>query len=349
MRLFGSRKRLVSDAMASVAEDIALKLGLEPQRIIRALKKDPTSGLHEILCAHQNELLPFAAKKMGMQTQLLRKRCQDIVLKTPARGQSTLANAWCSFDHQRFKISVNLPLMIFCWKMAILWASRVGVMSVPGHPEGNTKISFDESVSMAKELMEAFWKGTIEQANLSSVQLSRNQTIFAGFVCDYSERFVLGHELGHVLIKYAQHCISDVLDWAMSHAAMVISLLLKQFPEWSENIDEMRKVREWAEEYAADSIGMNILLTSVNGGQQRIKCYLATELFFTTCNILEQFSFHYKYANPFTLGSHPFSIERVRTLRAAVDKSENANVLEMVEFFEKVGNDILRELGIAPL
>lgn len=338
-------KKLDTENAFKVA--IGEHVGLTPEQTVQAMSKDPMKGLEESIQYHAKVLLPHVAKMMQMPMGNFRRRFSGISIKTPPKADYLLSNAWCVLDKNSFYVFVNLPLMLFCWKMGKLWATRVGVMGIPGKPNEDTKYSFDETVSIAEKLMNAFCEGRIQRDEiLPAFGLTRNQTTFAGINCHYAELFVVGHEFGHAVIAYSEKQVRDLLKWTKSQASSLLSPLLNKLPDWPRTCDETSLIHHWAEEYACDSIGINLALATVHEELERIKVYWATELLMITCGMIEQFYNARKRGQAYVLTNHPFWVCRLAMLRALVDKATRQDVIDTSKFFEKLSRDIILKLGI---
>ncbi len=285
-----------------------------------------------------------------MESEELQRYFKPIILKPPERDEDHLVNGEVKFNGKDFQITINLALMDFFWHMAKLWATRIGVMDIPGYPREDSKISFDETVNFANMFMTAFCENRIcETQIVPALRLSKNQIIWAGNMCHYGERFVVAHEFGHVVIRFAPNRISDFLDWATTQSRRFISPLLNEFPDCPKSVGEDELVQKWSEEFTADLIGMHLVLATTEDEIERIKSYWAAELNFITFSLLEHFYYSKRYAQIYQLTDHPFDMMRLAILRSAADKSTRSDVLEVGRGIEKISRDILLRLGISPL
>lgn len=325
-------------------------LGLNPRDVARRLEEDADEGLQESIAYHYDKLLPYAARRIGLRTEELRRRSNGIVLRSPQRDAGSLVNAWSVFDRDRFSVIVNLPLMLFFWRMAKLWSTRVAPMEIPGHPREEAVFSFEATVRMAEKLMTAYWQGRRNEGEtVSLLRLSQSQTAFAGTICHYGERFVVSHELGHLVARDVCDGVSDLLDWAMLQARMFLSSLLRKYPDWPRGANEEDLVQRWGEEYAADLIGMHLVLDATESDFDRINTYWSVELTLITFGMLEEFCFSRDGGHLPPLTDHPFSACRLAMLRSFVHSPTHPEVLDILRFVENMSREILFRLGIRPV
>lgn len=296
--------------------------------------RDPNARLEQSIKNAADELLPYAANEIGVNEDELRKRFLGIrLVDEPAVN----ARTHFSEDKKTFKITVYVGLMMFFYKMVRLFASRVGIMDDSG-PIEKPKIRMDKTVAMVKSLMAAFWKdpvdseGILAEESIDILSLSDSQIKWSGIILSEVERFTIAHELGHVVINMRKFNHRDIPDLQIGRT---FARNIPNIPDdWIEG---------WAEEFAADLIGLNLSLKHGKDNITRIHIYSAADWGLLQFLMLETFyekKTHKSYLND----THPPANYRIAGLRIEAEKSNPPQVFQLAEACEDLADKILKHL-----
>jgi|GEM_PF-6778961 len=108
-----------------------------------------------------------------------------------------------SDDSQTFDIEIGIRLIGFLFKSVTLFVVRAKFLDEATNQREDPSHTIDEMTPVAKELMEAFWNGTLDGVlGFTMENMSRNRRIVRNSLIAGAERFVMGHELGHVVMKF---------------------------------------------------------------------------------------------------------------------------------------------------
>jgi hypothetical protein len=330
---------------------ISEHIGLPGDAARDITKTDIIEGLTKSITHHCHKALPHAAKMIGLSKGELQKYFLGAEVKEEVKINAVRE----SNEDNRFSVIIYQPLMSFYWHMAKLWATRVGVMEIPGSPLESTEFSFNETTAFAKELMEAFWTGRIHTAKIVPLlNLSKNQTIFAGKLLHYGECFAVAHEFGHAIIEIADGLgidqLSELSSWARSWARFYAHEFLESYPDYPKDpevtswgVEDFAQA--WAKEFTADLLGANMIMTSADNDIEKISILWAAETTLVMLGMLESY-YHYIFGQVFPLTSHPFSKLRLRMLRSIIQAPDNPEIADVGRAFEEFGEDIMEKIEI---
>ncbi len=301
-------------SMKSLAERFGVKLP----------NSTPEAGLQAALAAMESELRPHLLKHCGASETTYTRgfRGIDVRFTDDPNGFVSTGDGWKSF-----RITINSGLMLFLHQMSKLVSSVVGVMDDHGIKE-TTKIPFSKTVDAARSLMEAFWTQQLRPGlSFWMGDLSDSQNIFSAMTLANMERFVVGHELGHVACHLNPRL--DDLRAGRSIAALMKNIAGKHGADWGE-------------EYAADIVGMRLVIELQGSDMMRMTAYGAVELFFILLDMLEKYRI--KTGGPAEFGTHPPSELRFAVLRKVAGQSNPPAILQMGDAFSAFAKSILEKV-----
>lgn len=312
---------------------------------IRKLQRsrDPWKQLvpeyNRLLETTMNELLPYAAKMMGLGTRQLRKHIKSIAvtLKPAVNATATREPGAKAFD-----IRVYWGLMTYFHTMITVFLGRTGF----GVIENGSKervleeptVPFKKACSLAERAMIDFYgcgSGRARPEGTLLYELTDKQMVFWALFLEYAESFVIGHELGHLAIRLCPE--KTDLHIALRITKDIIS-----------NLDLSHKQKEsllteWGTEIGADLFGLGLLPNLGNNNVERVMAYSAAELSFIMFNMLEVFSVR-KYRQSPPIGAHPPSRLRLEVMRLAVRDSNPPDIFQIGKAMEEQANNILSAL-----
>ena len=300
--------------------------------------KDPLGALSGIVNSMAAKITPIAAKKIGISESALQKRITSIqILKIQdVNGFTSSSDNWKSFN-----IGVNLGLMLFFNSMAKLFHSRMAIL----HDDGTMsqpKITIDESVKMAKNLMNAYWNGTIyQEKGFDAIQLDDNQLMQAGIILSNAEHFVLAHEFGHIVLHTAQK--DKNITNMYNHFVTSTENMLNDSGLSPKDVRTMAPM--WGEELTCDWLGINLSFERFDPGLERMYAYTGTEFVFIAQNMLTMFlskTNHPEFVNT----SHPPSYIRLNALRATIGEHNPPQILQLGKGMEDFSNDLLKRMQL---
>lgn len=321
----------MSNPLESIGKRLHDKFGKLAPSPSSLSEKEVKRAISQTIEAGIDELLPIAAKEVGISKTELEKRLigRRFVFNADLNGSTSSTDRWATFD-----IQINLGLTQFYFHMVKMFATRIGVMGTATNAAEGSRITFDRTVQDTKDLMRAFFDShLLSHQGMPIIDLSKNQLIIADKILREIKIFVLAHEFGHIVI-HAKGARADELESA-TYIVNQILMGTSQTPE-----GEMARVKEsWSEEIAADLIGVKLSLARHNNDMDRILAYSSSELFFIILNMLETF-YARSYGQPPSVGTHPPSKIRLDVLRLAA-RDNNPSAHQMGQAFEQVANWIL--------
>ena len=285
--------------------------------------------MNKIIVDVAKQLSPHAAKRIGANSTTFHNRLTKVaMIEEPAvNGFVKTTDNW-----KTYQIYVNEGLMMFCYKIAKLFASRVAVMSDDGEPE----IPFGKTAACAKKLLAAFWSNTLyNTVGFNLMQLSNPQVMFASFIVHYAETFVVAHEFGHIVINTSS---SNPLQLAFVEDALK-AVLSGQV----EHNDLDSLVSAWGQEIASDIIGLGLCLQCGDDAWDRLRIYSGVQFLFIAQNMLETF-YEKTFNRPPPTGDHPPSKLRLQFIRSIVNKDSPASVAQIGNALEEMSNTILEAI-----
>ncbi len=285
---------------------------------------DPDAGLRTILTQMEGELRPHLLQYCGASEREYTKRFRgiDVRFTDDPNGYVSSADQW-----KTFRITINSGLMMFLHQMAKMASSVVGVMDDKGIKE-KTKIPFSKTLEAARALMEAFWTYQLRPGLTFWLgDLSENQVLFSSMMLVNMERYAVGHELGHVACRLNGR-VDDL------RAGRSIAALMKDLAREHEE--------DWGEEYAADIIGLRLLMELQPSDMMRLTAYGSAELFFILLDMLEKYRM--KTRGRVELGTHPPAELRFAVLRKVAGQSNPQSILQMGDAFSAFTKKIIEEV-----
>ena len=306
---------------------------LESLRDRLGLKLDLTSiqPLREHFNAVAASLIALAAEGIGISAEEFRKRFKGIRLvnSTEVNGQTITMDRW-----QTFEITLNLGLMVFFHQMATVFASSVTFTDDEGLRK-ETKIPFIKTKEVALNLMNAFWEQQLLKPGEGTFhldELSYEQGALGGGIVLCMEDFVIAHEFGHVMIHLKPIDADFILNY--------VSDELEQYSPGP--FSEIRN--QWSEEFAADLLGLNLLLNAVpQSDMGRILSYGGVELVFILEDMLEEF-FEKTFNQSYPAQSHPYARMRFDFLRKIMREENPKHAFQVGDTFSVLAKEILKAL-----
>lgn len=324
-------------------EQLCRYLNISRDDVANEGRRDPRRMLEAMLYVECIHLIPDVASCAGMSERQLRNSFSGLTI-VPTESDASV-NGWVAFDSDRFHIAVNLALVDYFHQMAKIWATRFRPDSQDSDRHSSTDFSFDYTVEKTSELLEAFWTGTIHRTEPIPIeQLSNWQVSLAQTLCSDGERFILGHEFGHVMMHNSKGKFDKLFEGYRQLVDMfdTSSDLLSTLPrhhsieDWSEE----DIFNAWVKELVADTLGLKIALESKSALKERVATYWAAETYFISFQMLEQYyTGRYDY---YPLNSHPPAMIRLNALRLKANLSSIPEyAVELGESLEQIADDII--------
>ena len=159
------------------------------------------------------------------------------------------------------------------------------------------RIPFEETVEVARVLMEAFWQEQLPDDELiPDLDLGEGEEGLYKVFLERGLRFSIGHEFGHVLLDTSQ-------DWR------------KQ--------DRQEIIGNWGTEFAADRIGLELSVDIEKDKDKDFRFFQvqAAEWLFVLCDALSRYGTKVRRETPGLQGTHPPSYIRLEHLRDVAGSS----------------------------
>jgi len=205
------------------------------------------AGHREIVVEFVQELLPYTAARIGITLQELEHR----LLETTLLPLSSMNGRTYSLDNWRtFRIEINLGLMVLIHSMSKMFACNV-----TSEPDAKEKgvFSFKEIVSTATSWIHAFWRQQfVLHPSIDLARLNADEWVLSAVIRDSAERFVIAHELGHVVIKMKSN---NVPEWERAQLEVRRHYYKRR---GFEDPGQKNVLKRWTEEIAADLIGLDL-------------------------------------------------------------------------------------------
>jgi hypothetical protein len=310
--------------MTDPLDDFRQKFGFELEMDTSHSAID--EGLKQMVADMFEKLVPGVCLYLKIGRQELTNRLTVKFLDNP------IMNAGVVWDRElNFEVSINAGLMLFFNRMINVLATRCGFVDDYGQVVQEPHIPFDMTVSMARNLMESFWEGE-NPAYVDTELHSKGQfTISTGWLyC--SERFIIAHELAHVMEVLAENGIGGR---ANEYRELVES--------WSSGIGE--EPGTWGNEYLADGFGCWILeFCGALYSDKWIKDFgwVGAQLALIMSYMLEEFHRQFYNKEP-DLNNHPPSSLRIIMLRAFGSLHKSHYELQHAETIQKTAQEIVNE------
>ena len=233
-------------------------------------KSELLLNLNHLAVERLKEVIPFAAKFADVPVKNLEQSITQISVL-----DDLLINGYTwSPDGDHFNIEINVGLSVFCAQVANVFISFIGRIDSSGQRRGNGLISKNEAASQIKKLIQTYVAGQ-PYYELPSAELERELMLFSVSLHGGIESFVVGHELGHVIISVSKK--------GREFNQLAIGLMMEQLVKIKSLENPGELANQWGTEVAADLIGLMSILQ-----EGPPDYYSAIELFFIICELLEE-------------------------------------------------------------
>jgi hypothetical protein len=254
-----------------------------------------------------NELLPRVARRIDSTVSTLRNSLSGILVvpQPSVNGRTSSVDGWNTFT-----IEINLGLTILIQGMANMFACNVS--SAPdAHQKG--MFSFDEIVSAASAWTIAFWRHEFVMNHWIDLnRFTPHERILAAHLSDGARRFVVAHELGHIVF----HRKGGALPERAMATAAITKLCHEDATLQTKNVHELTDL--WIQEICADLIGMDLCWGPDRTPFSMSHDFLGLETLLVMQNMLEVVYERTVGHRPPDV--HPPSRIRLFALRATVDR-----------------------------
>ncbi len=312
---------------------------------------DPGELDDSVLQDMLDKLLPHVAGR-------LRTRPHDLNAKLEIHISEEQIINGCTYpedDGEGFTIEIAWGLLIFFHKIIKLFVSRMSVRDDDEIIE-ETRISEEHMLETSRRLLNGFFDGTI--FNLPSIPLSnltKSQILLSGYLLYFAELFVVGHELGHIIINTDLEKAKREILIASASTEERNRTFLDDI-----GIEETKKeiaMRRWPRELAADMIGLQLCMQLYDDFIGRMVIRASAGLIFITMILLENFHKKskgsdywidiYRYHNMPNHNemNHPPTCLRLEFLQAYIDQDyPQLTADELGKTFEEWGQYILSKV-----
>jgi hypothetical protein len=315
-------------------------LGL-PEDEINKILYGPNDGndLENCFKEYYADLSPIAADVIDLTNAELQKHITGLKF---SNNTQINAESLKSKDG-KYSIVVHPPIAMYCWKISKLWATLFG---------NTSEHNFKHTTKLASKLMKSFWGGNINKVEIISIlELDKDQTYFAGSMRENIEKFIIGHELGHILMDIAPDKFKGISNLMFSASQSAIDIIEKSYKILPKNdsIKFMSKDKladKWRSEFVADFIGSFLTIQKAGDDQaSKIRAYCAIDSSFSMLDMLENY---FVVANKriYPLSKHPPSILRLQMLRAMIRMNEWEYAFVFSNSMDDINRGILFELGL---
>ena len=224
--------------------------------------------------------------------------------------------------HRLFELGVNIGLLEFYRELSRMLCSRINAVSESewksGAANSDSGISFEKTVEVARALAEAFWNERMpEPGIIPEYELAEQQELLYRPILSLGLQFVLGHELGHVIMETSSRG-AEHRDAGRRFAREVLGT-----PHRDPN--ENGRVEDWGTEFAADQLGLEL---GLEGSEPVFKVFQrsAAEWFFVVCDILLRYRLG-QTGDSIAADTHPPPHVRLRYLRDVFGSSSSRHDL----------------------
>lgn len=291
------------------------------------------------------QLLPHVAARMGITEAELDQRMvgfgmYDFADEPLCNGFSSSKDNWRTFE-----IGIGRPMTRLLHRMNKLFMSLVNlhVVDDEGGITDQTSSKGRSSEEIGEEVtrqLSAYWEGRFEEIGslVRAEDLSEAQLTLAAQLLHFAEMFVMAHEFGHVIVNSKQRNVPEY-----AHGDNVVRQILSRTS--TELAQNEKLVARWAEELAADLLGIQITLACVPSGMLRLLAFSAVEMVILIDMLLTQFHTKY-YGRPIEDTTHPPAMLRLQMLRStAADYQQwSGDGMYLGTFFESTVQNWIEQL-----
>lgn len=262
-----------------------------------------------------DEMVPFATAQAGLGSQGLRRRItvRESVLNTRLNATTK------RLDDGTFTVELNAGLTLLANRLADLFVAHLGFMGPTGKPIEGGVINEVEFHDELRELLATYWSND-RLYRPFHFELDRRQSFtsnhsdYAALLFEGTHRFVIGHELGHLILmttKKEVPAYSKLVQVATANRSKIPEEALPLFDSYA---------RRWAEELTCDRLGLTLTGDYFRATQRlgMTQVFNSAELLLITLGLLE--SSIKLSEREAALNSHPPASERLRILRIWVSQ-----------------------------
>lgn len=298
-------------------------------------RHEKTLQINRLLDEHRRLLLPFVAARTRMPLADLAKRFTAIRTIPIPDVNGTVRS---SDNGRTFVVEIYSGLLSFISKVVNAFAART--ISHQGHAVIASSV-FDEqrSIRLIEKLLDAFWSGKVDQMpGFEFLHLDDIQQRVGEDLLTSSVEFVVAHELGHIVLDVAREEVSPSA-WFKERASHMVGAIAGGY-QFSSSIDVV--TANWAVEFAADVMGLNLLMDMYRSDGIRLKTYQGCEFFLIVAGLLSLYR-AYRTNDAVFSDTHPDGVLRLSVLRDVVRGSPKS-IFKFGEICETVTKGWLDEI-----
>jgi hypothetical protein len=322
------------------------KLGDDMSKVIRSHAEGKTKSelTSELLNEALKSLLPFAAKRSGCPLSEFSQPENGVSFYAADSEAELTTIGRIRFSDKSFRIEINEPLVALFIHIADIWVTRIGAADDDGVIVEDTEFEVDETARATRSLLEQFFANRLHQESpVDLLKLTHSQLLFASRLVGGTECFLIGHELGHFVQGKAPLAFSEIRQWSGRMSRKFVETLAHRHNELfrSSKLDSV--CQDWAEEFAADLIGLRLVYDATSDEIKRFQMAIGVCLFFLTLDLVERF-YWVRFGRDYPVGSHPYSRFRLAVIRAQLKTNSSLN--EFANFFESAADEISNRIGL---
>lgn len=282
-----------------------------------------------------SSLLPATALWMAMSPEDVAARLTRVRVDRFAdvNGYVITTDGWHSFE-----IRLHWGLLDFLYKMSVMFAATIG-LSDDGDPVVEPKLPLHETQATLVRLVNAFWDGTlVDTRTIPTKDLADHQMYLGAFLYSQSRRFVVAHELAHVILALGSPHIQERAA-GIALARQAVSLAGEthrarwRLPRLARTQDE-GVLESWAEEISADLIAVKLLVDGAKTPLEAVLRWSAVDWLFVVQELLEDRPAPATRSSTTRAGTHPSSRARRAAMRHAA-RHGPAGAFEFGNAFER--------------
>ena len=148
-----------------------------------------------------------------------------------------------------------------------------------------------------------------------------------------------------MIIHFFKDRVSELLRWSDGEARDCVSYLLRAVPGIALDGDEDSASARWSEEFAADNIGLNMVIHTAADDRGRVFALWAAETLFATLDLVEKYAYARQLVSSSQVPDHPYSVLRLKYLRSAIAESTPKGILVVGQALEAMAAKILESTG----